>query len=562
MPLKTKEQYQESIRNRKPMNVWFLGEKVEDVTTFPPLAASFAAVSKVYELTSDPSWKDMLTTKSHLTGETVSIYNAPLQSAEEANNKTRAARALAEVIGCCTHRCTGSEGFAGLGPCTYDMDHDLGTNYFKRFTNFMKYVQENDYSCTVTVTDVKGLRTLPPHKQPNRDMYVHIDEYREDGIVISGYKANQTGILFAHEVIIVPTTAMKPEDKDFAVACAIPADAPGITYVLGRTPQDRRFFEVGKDIEGIDLGKMYADHQALAYFDHVFVPNERVFLCGETEYVGRLLNYFTAVHRLTAGGCKAGGCSALAGATSLISEMIGVNKAGHIKEKLAEMAMTAETCYGLSLAAGTEGFKHPSGFWVPNPLLAHTTKFTCTLIPFNAVRTAREIIAGTGETACSELDMRNPTIGKIVQDAFNPGNPAYDAFDRLRATRFVEHMVRGSNWTAMALHGGGNSEAARMMAMRFTDWKHLQDMVKVATGIEKNPTICKDVLDSIGRRAGRIDTTLDLPNMNDIVKEATKIISEKRELVGSEKKKENLPYHEMILLSIISRFVLVSRSFL
>ena len=513
MAIMTREEYQASIRARKPMNVWFLGEKVEDLTTFPSLAASFNAISKVYELASDPEWQDLITVKSHLNGERVSIYNAPLQSAEDANRKTRGARALAEVIGCCTHRCTGSEAFAGLGPCTYDMDQELGTHYYERFMKFLDYVQRNDLSCTVTVTDVKGLRTLPPHKQPDKDMYVHIDEYRDDGIVISGYKANQTGILFAHEVIIVPTTAMKEEDKDFALACAVPADAPGITYVLGRTPQDKRFFEVGGDIEGIDLGKNYADHQAMVYFDKVFVPKERVFLCGEWQYVGRLLSYFTAVHRLTAGGCKAGGCSALAGAASLISEMIGVNKAGHIKEKLTEMVITAETVYGLSLAAGVEGFKHPSGFWVPNPLLAHTCKWTCTWIPFDAVRYAREIIAGTGETAPSEIDMRHPVIGKLCQREFNPGNPNYDAFDRLRATRFIEHMARGSNWTAMALHGGGNPEAARMMAMRFTDWNHLKDMVKVVTGIEKDENTCKEVIDNIGKKNGRIDTLQDLPNV-------------------------------------------------
>ncbi|MDD2422523.1 MAG: 4-hydroxyphenylacetate 3-hydroxylase N-terminal domain-containing protein, partial [Heliobacteriaceae bacterium] len=294
MPLKNKEQFQASIRARKPLNVWFLGEKVDDVTTYPPLAASFNAVSKVYELHNDSKWQDLLLVDSDLTGGKVSIYTTPLKSAADANKKTKAARALAEVIGCCTHRCTGSEAFAGLGPCCYDMDQDLGTDYFKRFNAFMKYVQENDLSCTATVTDAKGLRTLPPHKQPDRDAYVHIDEYREDGIVISGIKVNQTGILFAHEVVIVPTTAMKEEDKDFAVACAVPADAPGVTYVLGRTPQDKRFFEVTDKIEGIDLGKKYADHQALVYFDHVFVPKERVVMAGEWQYAGRLLNYFTA----------------------------------------------------------------------------------------------------------------------------------------------------------------------------------------------------------------------------------------------------------------------------
>ena len=511
--LMTKQQFQDSIRARKPMNVWFLGEKIEDVTTYPPLAASFNAISKIYELQHRPDWQDLITVPSHMFDERVSIYNAPLRSAEDANRKTRAARALAEVIGCCTHRCTGSEAFAGLGPACYDMDHDLGTNYFERFMNFLKYVQQNDLTCTVTVTDVKGLRTAPPHAQADRDSYVHVDEVREDGIVISGFKCNQTGILFAHEIVIVPTTNMKPEDKDFAVACAVPADTPGLTFVLGRTPQDKRFFEVEGNIEGIDLGKQYADHQALVYFDHVFVPNERVFLCGETQYVGRLLSYFTAVHRLTAGGCKAGGCSALCGAASLLADMVGVQKAGHIRTKLTEMAMTAETVYGLSIASGVEGFQHPSGFWIPNPLMSHTCKYTCTKIPFDAVRYARDILAGFGETAPSELDMRNPEVGELCQRAFNPGNPKYNAFDRLRASRFIEHMVRGSNWTAMALHGGGNQEASTVMARMYTDWEYLKGLVKVATGIETDAQKAEEFIDTIGKRQGRICTTLDLPKV-------------------------------------------------
>lgn len=510
MALMTREQFQESIRKRRPMNVWFLGERIEDLTTYPSLAGSFKAISDIYDLQNQPSWQDLITVESDLNGERVSIYNAPLRNAEDANKKTRAARALAEVIGCCTHRCTGSEAFAGLGPATYDMDQDLGTNYFDRFINFLDYVQKNDLTCTVTVTDVKGLRTAPPHKQVNKDSYLHVEEIRDDGIVVSGYKANQTGILFAHEVIVIPTTNMAPEDEDFAVAFAIPADDPNLTYILGRTPQDKRFFEVEGDIEGIDLGKEYADHQALVYFDKVFVPNERIFMRGETNYVGRILGYFTAVHRLTAGGCKAGGCTGLAGAANLLADMIGVQRAGHIRTKLTEIVMTAETVYGLSLASGIEGFKHPSGYWIPNPLLSHTCKYTCTTKPFEAMRLARDIMSGFGETAISEVDMRNPEIGKICQDAFNPGNPDYDAFDRLRAVRFVETLTRGSNWSAMALHGGGNQEASLVMARSFTDWDHLKNIVKAGSGIEKDPEKIKETIDAIGNRSGRISKINDL----------------------------------------------------
>ena len=86
--LMTKQQFQDSIRARKPMNVWFLGEKIEDVTTYPPLAASFNAISKIYELQHRPDWQDLITVPSHMLDERVSIYNAPLRSAEDANRKT------------------------------------------------------------------------------------------------------------------------------------------------------------------------------------------------------------------------------------------------------------------------------------------------------------------------------------------------------------------------------------------------------------------------------------------------------------------------------------------
>lgn len=132
-------------------------------------------------------------------------------------------------------------------------------------------------------------------------------------------------------------------------------------------------------------------------------------------------------------------------------------------------------------------------------------------MPFEAVRYARDIIAGFGETAPSELDMRSKEVGKLCQEAFEPGNPEYTAFDRLRAVRFIEHMVRGSNWTAMALHGGGNQEASTVMARSFTDWKHLQNIAKVASGITAEKDKSDEIINSIGKRQGRICTTLDLP---------------------------------------------------
>jgi 4-hydroxybutyryl-CoA dehydratase/vinylacetyl-CoA-Delta-isomerase len=147
--------------------------------------------------------------------------------------------------------------------------------------------------------------------------------------------------------------------------------------------------------------------------------------------------------------------------------------------------------------------------------MSHTCKYTCTKAPFDAVRYARDILAGFGETAPSEIDMRSPEVGELCQKAFNPGNPDYDSFDRLRAARFIEHMVRGSNWTAMALHGGGNQEAATVMARMFTDWDYVKGLVKVASGIEKDEAVKEEFINSVGQRKGRICNYGNLPKIDE-----------------------------------------------
>ena len=103
----------------------------------------------------------------------------------------------------------------------------------------------------------------------------------------------------------------------------------------------------------------------------------------------------------------------------------------------------------------------------------------------------------------------------MVQRAFNPGNPKFDAFDRLRAVRFIEHMARGSNWTAMALHGGGNMEAATVMARMYTDWNHLKDIVRAQTKMEKDPAKRDAIVNEIGKRRGRACNYGDLPKVDE-----------------------------------------------
>ena len=500
MPLKTPEEYVRTLKARKPMDIWFRGEKITDPVDHPALKPSLETIKKMYELALDPKFKNLLTTTSHLTGKICNFYTSPLMSQADAMRKTRLARAMGEVLGCCTFRCTGSEAISGLYPTTYEIDKAAGTKYHERLKKWLARVQEEDLTVTAALTDPKGDRKLKPQEQKDPDMYLHVVEKRDDGIVIRGAKLNQTGIILANEVVILPTTAVSEEGKAYAVACALPVDTPGMKYVLGRFPVDLRFGE--DEAEMTDVGKRFADHQAMLIVDNVFVPWERVFVCEEWQFTGKFLEYFTAVHRLTAGACKSGGLSLLLGATKLAADSINVGRIGHVMSKFAEMGISAETLYSLSLAAGVEGFQHESGAWIPNSLLAHSTKFQATLIPGNALRYAREIMSGIGETAPSVKDLQASEIGPMIAKYLAPAKEGMTTEDRLRVLRLIENLTRGTNWSAMAIHGGGNTEASRLMALRHINLDKLAKIAEVACGIEEDEEKATEL---VAEREGKID---------------------------------------------------------
>jgi len=170
--------------------------------------------------------------------------------------------------------------------------------------------------------------------------------------------------------------------------------------------------------------------------------------------------------------------------------------------KRQEMGMSAETLYSLSLSAGVEGFEHESGAWIPNSLLAHTAKYQATILPFDAVRYAREIMSGLGETMPSAKDLKDGEIGPMLDKYLAPAKEGMTTEDRLRIYRLIENMARGTNWTAMALHGGGNTEAARLMALRHIDFGKLGKIAEVACGIEKDESKAADL---ISERYGKMD---------------------------------------------------------
>ncbi len=277
MALKTGQEYEDSLRKLK-FKVFLQGERVENPVDHPIIRPSMNSVKMTYDLAQDPEYEDLMTAKSHLDGKKVNRFCHLHQSTDDLVKKVKMQRLLGQKTAACFQRCVGMDAINAVDSVTFEMDKKLGTTYHDRFVKFLKMMQDEDLTVDGAMTDPKGDRSLPPHKQPDPDVFVHVVEKRKDGIVVRGAKAHQTGALNSHWILVMPTIAMSKEDADYAVSFCAPADAEGIFYIYGRQSCDTRKLEGGE----IDVGNCkFGGHEALMVFDNVFIPWENVFMCGE-----------------------------------------------------------------------------------------------------------------------------------------------------------------------------------------------------------------------------------------------------------------------------------------
>jgi len=483
MTLMTGEQYVESIRKMN-MQIYLFGEKVENPVDNPILRPSLNSVKATYDLAQMPEYEDLMTTTSSITGEKINRFCHIHQSTEDLIKKVKMQRLLGQKTASCFQRCVGMDAFNAEFSTTYETDKACGTDYHKRFLEYMKFVQENDLTVDGAMTDPKGDRSLSPSKQADPDMYLRVVERRPDGVVVRGAKAHQTGICNSQEVIVMPTIALSPEDKDYAISFAVPVDAVGVFMIIGRQSCDTRKLEGSQ----LDVGNsQFGGVEALTIFDDVFVPNERIFLNGETEFAGMLVERFAGYHRQSYGGCKVGVGDVLIGAAALAADYNGAQKASHVKDKLIEMTHLNETLYSSGIACSAEGFKTESGNYMIDLLLANVCKQNVTRFPYEIARLAEDLAGGIMVTAPSEKDLRDPKIGPYVEK-YLKGINTVSTENRLRVLRLIENLTLGTaavGYRTESMHGAGSPQAQRIMIARQGNINGKKELAKAIAKIKE-----------------------------------------------------------------------------
>jgi 4-hydroxybutyryl-CoA dehydratase/vinylacetyl-CoA-Delta-isomerase len=478
----TGREYRQSLKARKPLTVYMNGERLKNPTEHPIVAASINSIALTYELAEDPKYRDTMTASSSLTGRKINRFCHLHQSPEELYQKCGMQRLLGQKCGTCFQRCVGMDAFNSIHITAFEIDRKHGTDYHRRFLEYLKMAEEKDWVVDGAMTDPKQDRSLRPAQAP--DGYVRVVERKDGGVVIRGAKMHQTGALNSHEIMVMPTIALKEDERDFAVCCAVPADAPGITYIYGRQSCDTRLLE---DPPGssLDSGSAYGGQECIIVFDDVFVPRERVFMDGDTDFSGRLVETFAGYHR-SSYACKTGVGDVAIGAAALIAEYNGTSGASHVRDKIVEMIHLNETIWSSCVACCYKGERTPAGNYLIDLLLANVAKQNVTRFPYEIARLLQDIAGGLLVTMPGARELRNPETRRYLE-LYLRGAGDGTAENRFKLLRLIENLTMGRaavGYLTESMHGAGSPQAQRIMIARLAELNRKKEMAKRIARIE------------------------------------------------------------------------------
>ena len=486
--MRTKEQYMKDLGKMKK-NIYFNGEMIDrlDKLQMPCIDT----IGTTYDVVDDPEYSDLILAKSHLTGEIINRFTHVHQNTEDLHKKQDMTRKLCQKVGGCIQRCMGCDGMNAIYNVSYEADKSNNgeTHYHENFKKWLERFQKEDLIAACAQTDIKGNRIKRPADQEDPDMYVRVVEKREDGIIVRGCKVHISEASVSDEILVVPTRALRPEDKDYAVAFALPADYEGVKQVVTiHNLRERKHFK---------RGFMPGATDSYIIFDDVFVPWERVFLCGEYQHAGTLALLFALFHRHSYSGCKPAIGDLIVGTAALAAEYNNIHKASHVRSKLAELIMVTELGYAAGYTASDLGkpevympgvgfIPYGPGSFIPNSIYCNVGRCLSGENVFREAEIIVDLSGGIPATFPHEGDFINPEIKEHLYK-YIMRNPQISPKNAAQFWRYVGDMycsATGGVHLFGSYHGGGSPIMECIAITTQYDIESRKELVKKVAGID------------------------------------------------------------------------------
>jgi 4-hydroxybutyryl-CoA dehydratase/vinylacetyl-CoA-Delta-isomerase len=266
-----------------------------------------------------------------------------------------------------------------------------------------------------------------------------------------------TGAPYVHEFLVMACRTMTAEDADFALHCAVPADAPGVMIVA--RPAGRPGEAAAK------FSAKYGQSTGVVVFDDVFVPWDRVFLAGEHVEAGYTTTSYATHHRHSCIAARAGFGDLLIGAGALMIEANGLDtdRHGHIRDAMVDLIKIVEGFFACGVAASVYGSRAESGAMMPDAVFSNIGKLLLATQIYDMHRLAHYVSGGLIVALPGPDEDHNPETAASLA-AVLAGRADIPAEKRLDVARFMEDLTasnQGGWYSVISLHGGGSPEAMK-----------------------------------------------------------------------------------------------------
>jgi 4-hydroxybutyryl-CoA dehydratase/vinylacetyl-CoA-Delta-isomerase len=345
--------------------------------------------------------------------------------------------------------------------------------------SYVKEMQAQDLRLVECITDAKGDRARRPGQQEDPDSYLRVVERRSDGVVVRGAKLHITGAPIGHELMTIPTKAMKPGEEDFAIAFSIPVSSPGVK-IINVTSEPP-----GADFLDMPISAGRHDPVGFVIYDNVFVPSERIFLDGEVQAAAAFAHSLGLWVRMNGLKNMANEADRLCGFGQLIAEANGLERVDHIKDKIADLVIHATLIRATLEASIANSEITEDGVVVPDELFANAGKFQAAAYRSAMIQHIQDIAGGSLVTAPSSRDLENPEVGHFVRKYMSTRQSVDGAY-RLKLFHALKDQTSGAyagNQAVAQLHAGGGLFAQRVVTRGRYDMERAKRLALESAGL-------------------------------------------------------------------------------
>jgi 4-hydroxybutyryl-CoA dehydratase / vinylacetyl-CoA-Delta-isomerase len=458
----TGEQYTKSLNDNR--EIYFEGERIRDATKHPLMAQCVERIAEGYDRLYKPG------------ADAVSDLMAIPHSAEELRRQVPLLHE-SDIVANVTYQSIMTLTTAATRIA------DVMPEFIARIRRYVRDAQRRDIRIAECITDAKGDRSCPPGKQDDPDAYTHVVQRRDDGVVIRGAKLHITGASLCHELMVIPTKAMKPGEESYAIACAVPVNSRGVRII------DTTYAPRNHDTRAFPVSSKTHMPEGFVILDDVFVPNERIFLDGQVQQAAVFAHSLGLWERLGGLSALADEADQLVGFAQLIAEANGLAKESHVREKISEMIIHATLVRAALEAAIANCQITPEGAF-PDELYTNAGKYHGAANYNLMVRHLHDISGGSVLTVPSISDFENEVTGPLVRKYMATMN-GVDGEYRARLFHAIRDMTADAygGWKAVTnVQAGGGLYAQRIVTRRYYDLNGAKKKALRAAGIDIDPS--------------------------------------------------------------------------